>query len=81
MKLGNLTLHGSEAQLLGQVVLMDACLDLTERLQEWKITLDEKWDETARDDMHNEVLTKCLDRLAQLTGRLHFGAVSGEALG
>uniref|UniRef100_A0A0B7KQW9 Uncharacterized protein n=1 Tax=Bionectria ochroleuca TaxID=29856 RepID=A0A0B7KQW9_BIOOC len=74
MRLGNLTLQGSEAQLLGQVALTDACLDLIEKLQEWKLTMDEKWEE----GVHDEAINGCLDRLAKLTGLLQFGGMTGD---
>lgn len=74
MRLGNLTLQGSEAQLLGQVALTDACLDLIERLQEWKLAMDEKWEE----GVHDEGINGCLDRLAKLTGLLQFGGMTGD---
>ncbi|KAK7229876.1 hypothetical protein V2G26_002046 [Clonostachys chloroleuca] len=74
MRLGNLTLKGSEAQLLGQIALTDACLDLIEKLQEWKLAMDEKWEE----GVHDEAMNGCLDRLAKLTGLLQFGGMTGD---
>jgi hypothetical protein len=71
MKLGELCIDGSEAQILVEVVLVDACLDLNEKLQEWKAVMDELLD-LAEEYLaqYDAIISRCLDRLAKLIGLL-----------
>lgn len=81
MKLGELCIDGSEAQILVEVVLVDACLDLNEKLQEWKAVMDELLD-LAEEDLaqYDAIISRCLDRLAKLTGLLRLDGLSAERL-
>ncbi|RYP29369.1 hypothetical protein DL767_006755 [Monosporascus sp. MG133] len=76
MKLGKLPIDGSEARLLVEVVLVDACLDLNEKIQEWKLVMDELLE--VAEEQYDEVICHCLDRLAKLIGLLQFHGLSVE---
>ncbi|KAK5988149.1 hypothetical protein PT974_12289 [Cladobotryum mycophilum] len=70
MKLGKLSIDGSEARMLVEVVLVDACLDLNEKLQEWKHVMDESLE--GAEEQCDAVICRCLDKLAKLIGVLQF---------
>lgn len=76
MKLGKMPIDGSEARLLVEVVLVDACLDLDEKMQEWKLVMDELLE--GSEDQYSEIICQCLDRLAKLIGLLQFDGLSLE---
>ncbi|KOS22913.1 hypothetical protein ESCO_003940 [Escovopsis weberi] len=71
MSLGKLPLQGAEARMLIEVVLVEACLDLNERIQEWKLVVDELLEDERPQDQSDSI-SRCLDRLAKLIGLLQF---------
>jgi hypothetical protein len=77
MKLGRLPIGGSESRMLVEVVLVDACLDLNEQLQEWKMAADESIHLVQVDkEPVDAIIGHCFERLAKLIGLLQFGGLS-----
>lgn len=76
MKLGSLAIVGAEARILGQVVLMDACVELHAKMQEWKLAIDESLEKVEEQD--DAAICRCLDRLAKLIGLLQFDGHLGQ---
>jgi hypothetical protein len=76
MRLGGLAIVGAEARILGQVVLIDACLELHERMQDWKLAMDESLETVEEPD--DAAIGHSLDRLAKLIGLLQYDGYSGE---
>lgn len=76
MKLGRLSIRGSEARMLVEVVLVDACLDLNEQIQEWKMAADESIDlaQVGKEPV-DAIIEHCFERLAKLIGLLQFGGL------
>ncbi|KAL6875911.1 hypothetical protein HDV57DRAFT_523027 [Trichoderma longibrachiatum] len=70
MKLGRLTLEGHEARILAEVILVDTCLELNEKIQEWRLVMDETAEAT--EEQCDAASSNCLDRLAKLIGLLQF---------
>ncbi|PTB62204.1 hypothetical protein BBK36DRAFT_1144998 [Trichoderma citrinoviride] len=70
MKLGRLTLEGHEARILAEVILVDTCLELNEKIQEWRLVMDEMAEATG--EQCDAASSNCLDRLAKLIGLLQF---------
>lgn len=70
MKLGKLTLEGHEAKILAEVILVDTCLELNERIEEWRLVIHETSDAT--EEQCDAAASNCLDRLAKLIGLLQF---------
>ncbi|KAF3074449.1 hypothetical protein CFAM422_003668 [Trichoderma lentiforme] len=70
MKLGKLTLEGNEARMLAEVILVDTCLELNGKIQEWRLVMDETSEFT--EEQCDTVSSNCLDRLAKLIGLLQF---------
>ncbi|KAL7815005.1 hypothetical protein V8C44DRAFT_29679 [Trichoderma aethiopicum] len=70
MKLGRLTLEGREARILAEVILVDTCLELNEKIQEWRLVMDETAEAT--EEQCDAASSNCLDRLAKLIGLLQF---------
>ncbi|KAL6895118.1 hypothetical protein GGI43DRAFT_386242 [Trichoderma evansii] len=75
MKLGRLKLENHEARVLGEVILVDTCLELNEKIQEWKFAIDEAAEVTG--EQCDAAPFNCLDRLAKLIGLLQFDRLSG----
>lgn len=80
MKLGELSIDGSEARILVEVVLVDACLDLNEMVQEWKVVMDEVLEAAEEQYLvqYDAVICRCLDRLAKLLGLLQLDGLSAQ---
>ncbi|KAH7361341.1 hypothetical protein BKA66DRAFT_211103 [Pyrenochaeta sp. MPI-SDFR-AT-0127] len=80
MKLGEMLIDGLEGRLLVRVVLMDACLDLNKKIQEWKARMEESLDLEDQQYLaqYNAVIGRCLDRLANLIGLLRLDALSSD---
>lgn len=80
MKLGELSIHGSEARILVEVVLVDACSDLNEKLQDWKAVMDDLLDSAEEQHLvqYDAIVSRCLDRLAKLIGLLQLDGLSVE---
>lgn len=80
MKLGEMPIDGLEGRLLVRVVLVDACLNLNEKIQRWKTVLEESLE--AEDQQYlghcNAVIDRSLDRLAKLIGLLRFDGLSTD---
>lgn len=74
MKLGKLKLENHEARVLGEVILVDTCLELNEKIQEWKFAIDEAAEATG--EQCDAAPFTCLDRLAKLIGLLQFDRLS-----
>lgn len=74
MKLGKLKLENHEARILAEVILVDTCLELNEKIQEWKFAIEEAA-ETAGEQC-DAAPFNCLDRLAKLIGLLQFDKLS-----
>ena len=72
MKLGELFIRGSEARILVEMVLVDACSDLNEKIQEWKLVVDRLLEEAGEQYLVQDdaLLCRCLDKLAKLIGLL-----------
>ncbi|KAM0255916.1 hypothetical protein ACHAQJ_005317 [Trichoderma viride] len=70
MKLGKLTLEGHEARILAEVILVDTCLELNEKIQEWRFVMDEASE--IAEEQCDAASSNCLDRLAKLIGLLQF---------
>ncbi|KAL7811117.1 hypothetical protein V8C26DRAFT_409250 [Trichoderma gracile] len=68
MKLGRLPLEGHEARILAEVILVDTCLELNEKIQEWRLVMDETAEAT--EEQCDAASLNCLDRLAKLIGLL-----------
>ncbi|EGR53017.1 uncharacterized protein TRIREDRAFT_103121 [Trichoderma reesei QM6a] len=68
MKLGRLPLEGHEARILAEVILVDTCLELNEKIQEWRLVMDEAAEAT--EEQCDATSLHCLDRLAKLIGLL-----------
>lgn len=82
MRIGDVSLCGSEGQLLVRVALVDACLDLNDKIQDWKATTDELWEDTDEQyfEHHDRVITRCINKLAKLIGLLQLGGMTLEQL-
>ncbi|OAA41282.1 hypothetical protein NOR_05360 [Metarhizium rileyi] len=76
MRLGSLPVVGGEARILGEVVLVDACLELHERMQEWKMAMDESMQ--CLEEQYDALICHSLDRLAKLIGLLQYDGHNGE---
>ena len=72
MKLGELFIGGSEARILVEMVLVDACLDLNEKIQEWKSVVDGLLEGAGEQYLVQDdaLICRCLDKLAKLIGLL-----------
>jgi hypothetical protein len=76
MKLGRLPIGNYEAGMLVEVVLVDACLDLNEQLQEWKMAADEStYLAQVGKEPVDVIIGPCFERLAKLIGLLQFGGL------
>nr|QSQ85914.1 hypothetical protein [Preussia typharum] len=80
MKLGEMPIEGTEGRLLVRVVLVDACLSLNEKIQDWKAVMEEALEVEDKQylSQYNAVIGRCLDRLANLIGLLRLDSVSTE---
>ncbi|OAQ61132.1 hypothetical protein VFPPC_02142 [Pochonia chlamydosporia 170] len=76
MRLGKLAIVGAEARILGEVVLIDACLELHERMQEWKMAMDESLETV--EEQYDATICHSLDRLAKLIGLLQYDGYAGD---
>lgn len=78
MKLGELSIQGSEARVLAEVVLVDACLNLHETLQELKAFVDELSSGAAEQYLtqYKAVISRCVEKLAKLIGLLQLDSMS-----
>ncbi|KAL7942005.1 hypothetical protein V8C42DRAFT_360427 [Trichoderma barbatum] len=77
MKLGKLTLEGHEARILAEVILVDTCLELNEKIQEWRFIMDDMLEFT--EEQCDVASSNCLDRLAKLIGLLQFDGLPVQA--
>ncbi|KAL7929947.1 hypothetical protein V8C35DRAFT_314223 [Trichoderma chlorosporum] len=78
MKLGKLALEGNEARVLAEVILVDTCLELNEKIQEWRLVMDETSEFAG--EQFDASLANCLDRLAKLIGLLQFDGLPAHAV-
>lgn len=74
MRLGKLQLENHEARILAEVILVDTCLEINEKVQEWMFALDEAAEATG--EQCDAAPFNCLDRLAKLIGLLQFDKLS-----
>ncbi|KAL5403313.1 hypothetical protein PMIN06_007945 [Paraphaeosphaeria minitans] len=81
MKLGEMPIDGLEGRLLVTVVLVDACLNLNEKIQRWKTVMEESLEVEDQQYLghRNAVIDRCLDRLAKLIGLLLFDGLSTDS--
>jgi hypothetical protein len=80
MKLGNMVVDGLEGRLLVRVVLVDACIELNEKIQRWKDTMEATLG--AEDQQYliqyNAFIGRCIDRVANLIGLLRLDSLSKD---
>lgn len=82
MKLGGLSINDFEGRVLVKVALVDALLDLNEKIQEWKAMTDKLWeaDDEQYLEHYDRVICRCLDRLANMIGLLQLDGVPSGAV-
>ena len=73
MKLGGLSINEVEGRLLVKLALIEACSDLSDKIQVWKVAAEESWEATEqayRGHYNDQILGRCLELLAKLVGLL-----------
>ncbi|KAF2092848.1 hypothetical protein NA57DRAFT_69595 [Rhizodiscina lignyota] len=80
MKFGELVISGLEGRMLVKVVLVDACLELNRKMEEWQAMMHEALE--AEDEaylaQYDTVIGRCLNRLVKLIGLLQLDGLSVE---
>lgn len=80
MRLGEMPIDGLDGRSLVRVVLVDACLELNEKIQEWKQVMEDPLAIGRQQDLtqYNAIIDRCQDRMANLIGLLRLDALSKD---